>query len=59
MVGKDKMDTAWAYKDAYPLPLPASVEGEGNRRAGNPEHEGLGRFRVQMARHLMTGGNFL
>ena len=44
--GRDRTGTALAYEGAYPLPLPSSVEGEGTHRAGDPEHEGLGRFRV-------------
>jgi hypothetical protein len=48
------------YEGAYTptLALPRRG-GRGTAGSGYPECEGLGRFRVQMTRHLMAGGNLL
>src|SRR5262249_50073890 len=42
---------------SYPSPSPS--RGRGSAESGHPEYEDLGHFLVQMARHLMAGGNLL
>ena len=42
-----------------PPPSPSPVEGEGTSGIELFRAWGLGHFRVQVARYLMAGGNFL